>query len=135
MGVLPRRCGILTFYKRGHVYYIYIYRDALVAAPGKVRLGSSSALPPDVELVIHDHIRMAVGLPSAIRDFPPEANGGPAHAGCPATVSRPRQCKRLDRCRTLVGTFCSLHKCINAEPSSDCVGRASQPQDQGCSKV
>ena len=32
-------------------------RDALVATPGKVRLGSSSALPPEVELVIHDHIQ------------------------------------------------------------------------------
>ena len=35
------------------------------------------------------------GLPSAIHDFPPEANGGPAHAGCAATISRPRQCKRM----------------------------------------
>ena len=26
---------------------------------------------------------------------PVQANGGPAHAGCPATVSRPRQCKRM----------------------------------------
>ena len=32
---------------------------------------------------------------SAIHDFPPEANGGPAHAGCPATVSRPRPWKRM----------------------------------------
>ena len=33
------------------------HRDALVDTPGKVRLGSSSALPPEVELVIHDHIQ------------------------------------------------------------------------------
>ena len=32
-------------------------------------------------------------------------------------------------------TLCSLHKCINAEPSPDCVGRASQPQDSGCCKL
>ena len=31
------------------------HRDALVATPGNVRLGSSSALPPEVELVIRDH--------------------------------------------------------------------------------
>ena len=36
---------------------IHRHRDALVASPGKVRLGSSSVLPPDVELVIHDHIQ------------------------------------------------------------------------------
>ena len=62
----------------------------------------------------------------------PEANGG--QAGCPATVSRPRQWKQFDRCRTLSevdGTCCSLHKCINAEVSPDCVGRASQPQYPG----
>ena len=47
------------------------------------------------------------GLPSAIHDYP-------------RTLSE------------VNGTVCSLHKCINAEPSSDCVGRASQPQDPGC---
>ena len=33
------------------------HRDALVDTPGKVRLGSTSALPPEIELVIHDHIQ------------------------------------------------------------------------------
>ena len=33
------------------------HRDALVDTPGKVRLGSSSALPPEIELVNHDHIQ------------------------------------------------------------------------------
>ena len=32
------------------------HRDALVDTPGKVRMGSSSALPPEIELVNHDHI-------------------------------------------------------------------------------
>ena len=32
------------------------HRDAL-ATPGKVKLGSSSVLPLEVELVIHDHIQ------------------------------------------------------------------------------
>ena len=33
------------------------HRDALVDTPGKVRLGSSSALPPEIELVNLDHIQ------------------------------------------------------------------------------
>ena len=33
------------------------HRDALVDTPGKVRLGSSSVLPPEIELVNHDHIQ------------------------------------------------------------------------------
>ena len=34
--------------------------DALAATPGTMRWGSSSALQPEVELVIHDHIQTMV---------------------------------------------------------------------------
>ena len=36
-------------------------------------------------------------LPSAVPHLPPKANGGPADAGCTATVRGLRKCKRLDR--------------------------------------
>ena len=75
MGVLPRRCGISTFCKRGHVY---IHIESVGHASASEWWTSSCRVPRQSQSA-----------------SPVQANGGPAHAGCPATVSRPRQCKRM----------------------------------------